>query len=251
MNGARRRGRREELARLRAALKAAAIRFPFERGRAYPLRSLKEFEATLATLRQRNELLSKALRDAATCWWVKLRNDELIPLEYFAANTCLPNDATFTLMPQGSDVDIVIGNEGADVRLQVTTAGPVWSRPDGSTRDWGYDQHLMMRKLNAEHSVGGLGPFEEAEKEISNVEDARETEEIVRAFAEGLRRAFTRKGRLRTSDCELLVHVVGARKFPAHMFRDMVARARTNLSLENFKHVHVLDDKEGCYLQVR
>jgi hypothetical protein len=213
-----RKGRHEELATLREALKAAGICFPFERGRQYSLRSLKEFEAMLATARNRDEVVSKALRDAATCWWVKLRNDELIPLEYFAANRRLPDDATFILMSQGSDVDIAIFDDSAVTRLQITTTGPVWSRRDGSKRDWGYDQHLMMRKLNTENSVGGFGPFEETGDKIANEEDALETEKIVGAFAEGLTRAFEKKARLRTPDCELLVHVVGARKFPLRMF---------------------------------
>jgi hypothetical protein len=182
-----RKGRREELATLREALKSAGICFPFERDQQYPLRSLKDFEAMLATARKRDEVVSKALRDAATCWWVKLRNDELIPLEYFAANRRLPDDATFILMSQGSDVDIAISNDNAVTRLQITTTGPVWSRRDGSKRDWGYDQHLMMRKLNAENSVGGFGPFEETDDKIANGEDALETEKIVGAFAEASR----------------------------------------------------------------
>jgi hypothetical protein len=252
MKGTRRQAsRREELARLRQAVKAAGIKFPFVRGKSYPLRDLKVFEEMLAKRRRRRKTLSNALREPAACPWVKVRNNELIPLEYFAEHKGLGEEVTFCLMPEGSDVDIVIGNDGITARLQVTTTGPVWSRQDGSKRDWGYDQHLMMRKLNATGAVGGFGPFEEREGGIANREEALATEEIVVAFAEGLSKAFEKKARLRTLDCELVVHVVGCEKFPEKMFQDIVMSTAAKVRLDNFTRVHVLGSESGYYVQVR
>lgn len=99
--------------------------------------------------------------------------------------------------------------------------------------------------------MGGFGPFEEDDENIVNRDEALETEEIVSAFAEGLTRAFAKKARLRTLDCVLVAHLVGCRKFPVRMFRDIVARAAAKVTLDNFTHVHVFDGEEGYHIEVR
>lgn len=191
--------------------------------------------------------LGNALRDAGTAWWVKLRNDELIPLEYLAAQERLPDATMFCIMPEGSDVDVELAYDGRTRRLQVTTTGPLWTREDGSTRDWGYDQHLMMRKLNIEGSVSGWGPFTKDGDTIANRETALSTEEIVAAFTGGLARAFEKKARLRTQSCELAVHAVGCRKLPERMFREIVEGAASRVVLDNFERVHVFDAGDRYY----
>jgi hypothetical protein len=70
-------------------------------------------------------------------------------------------------------------------------------------------------------------------------------------FCGGSQESIQKEGWVAEKDCELLVHLASARKFPFRMFKEMVARAWADARPENFTHVHVLDDKEGCYLQVR
>jgi hypothetical protein len=217
------------------------ITFPFVRGERYALRELKDFEAMVSRRRAECAELSNALRDVGSSWWVKLRNDELIPLEYLAEYQNVPDDAVFCIMPEGSDIDIELMVSGSVRRLQLTTAGAVWERKDGGTRDWGYDQRLMMRKLNEVGSVTGWGPFENERGGVRNPEEPRSREEIRVAFTEGLARAFEKKRHLRTTRCELAVHLVGSRKFTEGLFSEIVDGAAERVVLDNFTKVHVFD----------
>jgi hypothetical protein len=231
----------------RNAVVIEEITFPFVRGERYALRKLKEFEAMVSRRRAECADLSNALRDVGSSWWVKLRNDELIPLEYLAEHQKVADDAVFCIMQEGSDIDIELTDAGSLRRLQMTTAGPIWMRQDGRTRDWGYDERLKMQKLNDEGSITGWGPFEKEKSGVRNREEPLSREEIRAAFAEGLARAFKMKSHFRTPMCELAVHLVGSRKLPERLFCEIIDGAAERVVLDNFTEVHVFDGGGGHY----
>jgi hypothetical protein len=82
---------------------AAAINFPFERGKEYRLAELIAFENELWQKRRANELLSKELRAPTASEarsWIKLRLEELVPVLYYARYKRMPDDSIFVVMPK-------------------------------------------------------------------------------------------------------------------------------------------------------
>jgi len=123
-------------------LVSATIEFPFERDRLYLIRELRAFEAALLAARQRDQELSKMLRDPAGSApkWMRLRNKELVPLKLFADHIGASDDDQFALRPEGDPIDAQIIMSGRSSNLQLTLAAPNWGSGEGPQENSGY-QH--------------------------------------------------------------------------------------------------------------
>ena len=110
----------------------ATIKFPFERQTWYSLKELTAFENALVLARRQDNQLDADLRLARQPW-MKLRNDELYPLLYFAKQTHLAEDTQFKICAKGAAADFELKAGETTRRLQVTCAGPIWP-PDINAR---------------------------------------------------------------------------------------------------------------------
>src|SRR5215831_21361154 len=125
-----------------------ALSFPFRRGVWHTFAAFSSFEDTLIIERRRDAALDLALGVGREPW-MRLRNNELYPVFYFARHLGIEQDASFKLSAEGADIDVKLGHRGEVRHLQVTTAGPLWP----SEKNWGRDYVLHMEKLKTEGSV--------------------------------------------------------------------------------------------------
>ncbi|MCR4304185.1 MAG: hypothetical protein NUV63_08195 [Gallionella sp.] len=224
------------------------IIFPFMRQSWYSLKELADFEDALLVARRQDKQLDDELRLARQPW-MKLRNDELYPLRYFAEQTHLAEDAQFKICDEGADADFELKVVGeATRRLQVTRAGPIWT-PDNP--NWGFDHKLHMAKLNREGQSSGWGPYRKnSDGLISNWEEIISTEERDRPYLEGLINALKGKQDHRIPDCDLIVHAVTYHEaINPQTFACIANAALSNVSLNNFRNVYILDYGEGYFVE--
>jgi len=235
---------------------ASSIKFPFERDVDYPLAKLKDFEALLSLARKADSDLSNELRAptrGSPCW-IKLRNEELIPVEYYAQHKNLTDTARFKIMPKGSKIDVQLNNSGAIEDLQITVADPSWSFSDpGSINHGGHYHRLKMELLNREGGVGG-GPIARTGGDLAQDHRTLSTPELD-AYRLGLFEAIERK--LRKQDYEEgTVLLVYAREFFffTDRFREMAlaalsqARAKTS-EPHRFRRIAIFDYPQDCYVE--
>lgn len=224
-----------------------AKEFPFIRQSWYSLIELADFEDALLAARRQDKQLDADLR-LARLPWMKLRNDELYPLRYFAEQTHLAEDTQFKICDEGADADFELKVVGeATRRLQVTRAGPIWTQDNPN---WGIDHKLHMEKLNWEGQSLGWGPYrKESDGSISNREEMLSTEERDRPYLDGLVKALKGKRYHRIPDCDLIVH---ANTYHEAMNPQTFARianvALSNVALNNFSSVYILDYGEGYFV---
>lgn len=223
------------------------IKFPFMRQKWYSLKELTDFEGALLVARRQDEQLDADLR-LARLPWMKLRNDELYPLRYFAEQTNLAEDTQFKICAEGADADFELKVGETTRRLQVTRAGPIWT-PDNP--NWGLDHKLHMGKLNREGQSSGWGPYhKESDGSISNREEILSTEERDRSYLDGLVKALKGKQYHRIPDCDLIVHAVAYHEaMDPQTFACIANAALSNVPLNNFCGVYILDYGEGCFVE--
>jgi hypothetical protein len=219
--------------------------FPFERDRWHPLAAFSSFEDSLLAARRQDVELDHALRLGKEPW-MKLRNEELYPVLYFARHLGAVAGASFKIGVEGTEIDVElrIGQQQSIRRLQVTTAGPLWAAGDNN---WGRDHKLHMAKLNAHGSVHGTGPFRrEKDGSISNREEAISTEERNPPYLAGLVQALPGKEQHRVPKCELLVY---ANTYCQIMSREdflcLAHEALATVPLAGFDKVHIFDGPDG------
>lgn len=222
------------------------IKFPFERGSWYTFKDLTVFEDILLVKRRQNKQLGDDLRLARQPW-MKLRNDELYPLLYFAKQTHLADDAQFKICAEGADADFDLKVGETIRRLQVTRAGPIWT---SDKPNWGSDHKLHMEKLNSEGQSSGLGPYyRESDGSISNRKEMPPTEKRIPFYLDGLVEALKRKQDHRIPDCDLIVHAVGYfETMDPQTFACIANAALIKVSLNNFHRVYILDYGEGYFV---
>jgi len=226
---------KSELNEYRAVLQRTGLQFPFERDKWYRLGDLQDFEEGLLDAVRKDKDLKKALRLPQVSPWVKLRANELIPFVVFAERRRLSRSTDFRIMPEGHHADIEFKADDRVVALQITTAGPVWP---SNQRDWGYDNNLMLMKLNRGEIVCGFGPYYEDEGKICNRQEALSADEVRSAYRNGVIMALSRKIRHKVRDSELLVYVNGFEAFPESMFLEVVKGAVSTAFLCSFTKVH-------------
>jgi len=225
-----------------------AKEFPFIRQSWYSLKELADFEDALLVARQQDKQLDADLR-LARLPWMKLRNDELYPLRYFAEQTHLAEDTQFKICDEGADADFELKVAGeATRRLQVTRAGPDWT-PDNP--NWGSDHKLYMEKLNREGRSSGWGPYHrESDGSIFNREEVISTDERNQPYLVGLVKALKGKQDHRIPDCDLIVHAVTYHEaMNPQTFVCIANAALSNVALNNFRSVYILDSGEGYFVE--
>lgn len=217
--------------------------FPFNRDSWYTLKNLMDFENNLLLDRRQDKQLDHSLR-LAQLPWMKLRNEELYPLLYFARQIHLPDDTQFRICNEGADADIELKEGNAERRLQITLAGPIWA---SKHPNWGYDHKLHMRKLNLAGQSSGWGPFrKEPDGSISNREDMLSSDERNQAYLDGLVKALEGKQNHRIPDCDLIIHAVAYREaMNPQTFMSLANTAISKKPLNNFRNIYILDDGEG------
>jgi hypothetical protein len=129
------------------------VTFPFTRGVWYTFDDFAVFEQALLAARRLDPSLDADLRLNRQPW-IKVRNEELYPAWYFCKHLDLSPSTEFQIGLDGADADIEIRTAGRKRRLQITTAGPVWS--DGMTH-WGVNHMLHMQQLNQRGQSSGWG----------------------------------------------------------------------------------------------
>lgn len=223
------------------------MKFPFIRQSWYSLKALADFEVALLVARRQDQRLDADLRLASKPW-MKLRNDELYPLRYFAEQTRLAEDTQFKICGEGADADFELKVDGETTRrLQVTRAGPLW--PDNP--NWGLGHKLHMEKLNREGKSTGWGPYrKESDGSISNREEPISTEERDRPYLDGLVKSLKGKQYHRIPDCDLIVHADTYHEaMNPQTFVCIANAALSNVALSNFSSVYILDYGEGYFVE--
>jgi hypothetical protein len=239
---------------------AAAINFPFERGKEYRLAELNDFEEEVLSARRANEPLSKELRAPEAKSWIKLRNEELIVVLYYARHKRMPNDTTFMVMPKGCNVDVRLGNSGKIENLQITIADPKWdfSEPD-SIKPRGHQQRLSMEILNRD-GCGGWGPITKVGQEPSQDPRAVLTPMLLDSHRAGLVDALRSKFLKDYGDNEITL-LVYARAYHEGLalerFRTIAHDALGEATLEapnkkgRFLSICILDGGEDYFFEDR
>lgn len=182
------------------------LEIPFVRGKTYSLGELRTFEAALLSAREKDKELSALWRVpyGPQADLIRLRNKELIPLLAFADHLGYHDNDTFSLMPEGHQIDARVSKAENIRNLQFTVTGPIWGRGGGSQANPGLQQHQIMKALNESDVVIGYPPFQTDEMAAAD-----DTEEVMasgqttvlsqrdrdRACQRGLDYAFERKSR--------------------------------------------------------
>jgi hypothetical protein len=196
---------------------AAAINFPFERGKEYRLAELNDFEEEVLSARRANEPLSKEQRAPKLLAseikrLIKLRNDELIIVFYYARHKRMPDDTMFMLMPERCKIDVRLTNSGKIENLQITIAYPEWVFPEpDSIKPSGYQQRLSMEILNRD-GCGGWGPITMNAQTLSQDRRAVSTPELLDSHRAGLVDALRSKFLKDYGDNEI-IPLVNARAY--------------------------------------
>jgi hypothetical protein len=218
------------------------LSFPFLRGPWYSFTEFTAFEDQLLVARREDKDLDLAL-GVGRERWMKLRNNELYPLFYFARHLGIEADASFKICADGAEADVELMHGTCIRQLQVTTAGPLWPAEE----NWGRDYVLHMEKLKVEGEVTGTGPFRrEADGSISNRTEAISTAERNPPYLAGLVEALRGKQRHRLPDCELLVYAgTYCQMMSRESFLDLARAALATVPIEGFAKIHIFDSDEG------
>jgi hypothetical protein len=225
------------------------VSFPFARGTWYPLTEFLIFEDKLLGARRTDKKLDRALALLGR-GWIKVRNDELYPLLFFAQHMEIVEKAQFKICDENEDVDVELKSEDMVRRLQVTTAGPIWGPEDSN---WGRGYRLLLEKLKTVGHVSGWGPFRrESDGSISNREEAISSEARNPAYLAGLVRALEGKAHYRIPDCDLIVNAVGyGMAMNETTFLELSHRALGTVPISGFRNVYILDKGEGFFVEER
>ena len=188
---------------------APLITFPFERDRTHTFGELRAFERDLSAARQANPALSKEWRVPSTDPMkeaAKVR-EETFPLMLLADLKGYPDSSTFRLMPYGfPKIDAAVKTEADKFDLQITTADPIWLRPDGSPSNGGYDERLVREALNNAGVVQGLAAMRRDNGIIVSGKPMRSFDEEFEACARGIETTLKKKIISSSSQVRLLVH---------------------------------------------
>jgi hypothetical protein len=223
------------------------IVFPFERDQYYSVQRLQEFEAELLRMRLSDQVLGNRLRTPTDpAWrWIKLRNEELIPMLYCVRHHKFSRDAFFRIMPEGDPVDLQVRDGDLEMKLQVTVAYPVW----GSSKK-GSQHHLKVEALNTGEIVSGYGPYKRTGGIVTGADRMKSSEEVDRVYGDGLKQALERKSKKDGSDQILVIYCqfyTGG--IDAARFRKLAERAIASCNMTNFAHVWLVDYGEGFFVE--
>jgi|SRR5579871_4342070 len=173
---------------------------PFQAGRIYSIRQLREVADRIIRDRKADQTLSAKFRTQlrADIPWAKSWNEELFPLKLFADHMRLAAEDTFQWTPDGASDFTIVTSEGT-IALQCTMAYPIWSAAAGKPA--GQVHHLEMHQYNTEGVSyrGGL---------ISEP-CARGPEEDLKAWQSAIAVALRRKLGLKAPGCRLLIFARG------------------------------------------
>jgi hypothetical protein len=230
--------------------------YPFERNREYTLRQLLEFEKQLSEARRGDPALDDELRapsPESPAWINKPRNDELIPLLFYARHTKVPDDATFCVMTEGNPTDVQIVISGKTINLQITLADPSLVGEGGNNDNPGYQRRLSMEHLNQTGHSFGLGPFKRSGGRVIAPDDEMTSDaEFMQAYSKGLIRAFENKKNYDGRGLTLLVHARAyCEEIPLDRFDQIVRAAAKNNLPKRFDRVCVLGRDEGYFVDFR
>jgi hypothetical protein len=250
--------------------RASAIDFPFGRDKArglkeapsYTLAELKRYERKLSAWRENDRELSNELRAAGrgSPRWIKFRNEELVPLLYFAAHIRAPDDSLFRVVPEHNDTDVELNIAGVIENLQITVAYPDWAaagvtQPDQTA---GRYHRLQTEILNRDGGVG-IGPIVKREGKFLQEPRMVSTPELIAAHKEGLQAVLAKKITKAYSvrSLSLLVHAVGCREMLSpERFRNVVqsafsaARAAVRKEI-HFSEIYILDSDDGYFVDLQ
>jgi hypothetical protein len=223
------------------------IVFPFERDQDYPILQLLEFEADLLRVRQSDLDLSNRLRIPTDPeWrWIKLRHEELIPLQYCLEHHKFSRDGIFRIMPEGDSVDLRVRDGDVEMKLQITIADPVW----GSSRK-GSQHHIKVEWLNTGEIVNGFGPYRRTEEKVTGSDRMLSNEERDRAYGGGLTQALKRKSNKDGGDQILVIYCRDySHVMDAASFQKLTECAIASCNIANFAHVWFVDSGEGFFVE--
>jgi hypothetical protein len=219
------------------------ITWPFARGTWHAFAEFETFEQELLAARRADSKLDADLRLNRESW-IKVWNEELYPVQYFCRHIGVAIATEFSIGLEGADADIEIRNANMLRRLQITTAGPLWT--DG-LRQWGRDHMLHMEQLNQTGQSAGWGPYRrEPDGSITNRDAAISTDERDPAHLAGIRQALLGKRFNQHANCELIVYAAAYNEvMTVETFGALAAKALHEVPLADFLAVHVLAAGEG------
>jgi hypothetical protein len=238
---------------------ASAITFPFERAKEYPLAALKAFQSKLLKARQGNCTLSNELRAPVTGSprWIKLRNEELVPLLYYTRHRRISDAGTFVIMPEGSKSDVRLTSLGATEYLQITVADPKWNFPEpGGIRHPGHFRRASMDLLNL-HGSSGWGQISKSGDKLTQNRRMVSTPELEEAHHNGLADALANKlvKSYEQGECVLLIY---ARAFGEGLSPDRFQKIARNVlddamskvvNQAIFKHIVIVDGLDHSLIE--
>lgn len=215
------------------------VHFPFVRDAVHSIGELRAFEAGLLTARQGDQTFSAVLRTNQIPW-AKVRNEELLPIKFFADHTGTDDTELFRLMPEGHDTDVEIFGKDNCIKFQITVADPTW---DGAPAG-GYLRSLRMDLLQlGMPAFGGARARKEKGVPVSEPH-ARSTEDDIRACINGLVKALDRKRTHVGAGQSLMIF---AREFPFLLIdadeSKVVASAIAQAGAHTFDQVYVVDER--------
>jgi hypothetical protein len=218
--------------------------FPFVRGDTwYALDEFLKFEAELLAARRADANLDADLRINRQPW-MKLRNEEIYPALHFCRLSGFPSSTEFCIGKEHAVADIEIRSGNSLHRLQMTTAGPLWTKAE---KQWGKGHRLLMEQLYQTGESSGWGPyFKQADGSIANRDEAISTAERDPVYLSGIEQALRGKSDNQHSDCELIVYACGYdQAMTLDTFYEIAETALSAVPLKKFKAVHVLASADG------
>ncbi len=175
---------------------------------------------------------------------MKLRNEEVYPAWHFCRLKGGPSSTEFCIGKEHATADIEVRLANHLHRLQITTAGPLWTE---AAKQWGKDHRLLMEKLNQTGESSGWGPhFKQADGSIANHDEAISTAERDPVYLSGIEQALGGKSGNQHSDCELIVYACGYdQAMNLDTFCEIAETALNAVPLKEFNALHVLANADG------
>lgn len=247
------------------------IHYPFDRfdgpkqqeRNSFTLAELKSSESELLAARSSDPELSNKTRapGKGSPRWAKFRNEELVPLLYFAKHTNASDETSIRVMPERNDIDIEFTSSGVTKKLQITMAYPDWAAAGviPESQSAGHYHRQQMELLNQD-GESGFGPIVKGEgNRLSQEQTSPTTPEILCAFREGMQQALAKKLAKSYQTCSLVLIVHAAESsewLSLEQFISVIREAFSAAKAEavgemHFSEIYVLDNEPGFFVKLR
>jgi hypothetical protein len=221
---------------------------------------LIKFEEYLSDIRKEYPAVGNELRKISRGGprWVKLRNEEILPIYYYFKHIGAPKNAQFRLLSENNRVDAEIEINGSLKTIQITLAIPDWPRAGLSYRGDNAGAYYSRRiRLLNQTGQAGIGPISENDELLSQDATAVNDDQVKTAYIPAITDAINIKNQknfLVKAD-NLIIYVIDFEKWlGCHVFEQIISEIKAfyaHLEPKNFKEIHLFGCNPESHLILR